>query len=110
MTDILTHGVMGVNHVTTEDSVALHLKIDGEILPVLQIPKSSIPLFALKPYKYLWFLGYIIYGSIVIGTLTGSEDGESFSEDWMNSESLQHDNVYYISSGVYFTIFTRVSW
>ena len=91
---------MNVNVDAVTDSVVLHLKIDEKHLPVLQIPKRSISSYALKPYKWLWFLGYVIYGSPVIGTISGSEDGEGFSDDLMNSDDLRHEDIYYISTGM----------
>ena len=89
-----------------EHNVVLHLKIDDAsdsetgFIPLLRIPKAVIPRYALRPYKWLWFLGFIIHGGDDYGTIAGSAGGEPFSIDFMNSQNdLQHNDVYYASPG-----------
>ena len=44
------------------DSITLHLKINDDYLPILSIPISECNRFALRPLKWLRFLGYTLYG------------------------------------------------
>jgi hypothetical protein len=43
-------------------SIELHMRIDNAHVPVLSIPVDDCNRFALKPLRWLRFLGYAIYG------------------------------------------------
>ena len=44
-------------------SIELHIRIASTYIPVLSIPVDDCNRFALKPLRWLRFLGYAIYGS-----------------------------------------------
>jgi len=82
------------------DFVFLHIKLYSSFHKVLQIPTSVVPLYALKPYKWLLFLGFVIYGDSNPGFITLFEDqNDKIPDQVLNSNTLQHYNVYYIPSG-----------
>ena len=82
------------------NNVSVHIKIDNKLIPVLSIPKSDIPFYTLKPYKWLKFLGFIIFGSSEPGYITISQDGVELPDEQIDSGELMHDNIYYIPSGM----------
>jgi hypothetical protein len=43
-------------------SIELHIPVDNAYIPVLSIPVDDCNRFALKPLRWLRFLGYTIYG------------------------------------------------
>ena len=104
---------------TTENSevihnVVLHLKAEGSYIPAIRIPTSHIPHYTLKPYKWIAFLGFIIYGrDDHPGFLSTTPDGPSIGSDVMNETSLMHDELYYISPSTPTTTFLHwllTSW
>lgn len=69
----------------------------GYIRHVLSIPRVD---YALKPYKWLRFLGYIIYGlQGVDGHIIAHHDPMS-EEDMERLELDNNDNIYYFSNGM----------
>ena len=83
-----------------DNNVSVYIKIDIRFLPVLSIPKSVIPFYTLEPYKWLKFLGFIIYGSSKPGFIAISQDGVELPDEQMNSDELMHNVVYYVPSGM----------
>ena len=84
----------------TVSHVTLHIKFDNVFLPVLHIPKPEIKHYALKPYKWLRFLGFILCGNTQPGFIAVSENEEPISEETIIGDELEHDDVYYIPSGM----------
>ena len=84
----------------TVSHVTLHIKFDNVFLPVLHIPKPEIKHYALKPYKWLRFLGFILCGNTQPGSIAVSENEEPISEETIIGDELEHSDVYYIPSGM----------
>ena len=84
----------------TVSHVTLHIKFDNVFLPVLHIPKPEIKHYALKPYKWLRFLGFILCGNTQPGFIAVSENEEPIPEETIIGDELEHNSVYYIPSGM----------
>jgi len=54
-------------------SIELHIRIDNAYIPVLSIPFDDCNRFALKPLRWLRFIGYTIYGNQ--GHISAAADG-----------------------------------
>ena len=84
-------------------NVELHIKVpanENEYIHALTISKQEITQYCIKPYKYLRFLGAIIFGRRQSsGSLSDSIGGDPFDEDMYACDKLQHDKVYFTSEG-----------
>jgi hypothetical protein len=87
-------------------NISLFIYVNGENRPALRIPRAKIREYALKPYKWLRFLGYIIFGRDgVDGHISTHHDGwdvgKAVSEQDMNRPELDDNNIiYYFSNGM----------
>ena len=70
-------------------SIELHVRINNAYLPVLSIPVDDCNRFALKPLRWLRFLGYAIYGSQ--GHICATED----ASDRVDYESAIEGGTHY---------------
>ncbi len=89
-------------------NISLFIHVNGENRPALRIPRAKIREYALKPYKWLRLLGYIIFGRHGVGGHIstyhdGWAVGKAMSEEDVNRPELDDNNIiYYFSNGVLF--------
>ena len=84
-------------------NIELHIKVsanENEYIHALTISNQEITQYCIKPYKYLRFLGAIIFGRRQSsGSLSDSIGGDPFDEDMYACDKLRHDKVYFTSEG-----------
>jgi hypothetical protein len=85
-------------------NISLFVYVGGVHRHALSIPRVRIHDYALKPYKWLRFLGYIIYGLHgVDGHISAHHDCWSHpmpEEDMERLELDDNDNIYYFSNSM----------
>ena len=100
---------MSESPLTTHNHINLLVFINRDYHETLEIPRATISQYARRPYKWLWFLGYIIFGRDGTGgyisdiSSNAGDLHQPMSDDDMDRLELDDADayIYYHSNSMY---------